>query len=252
MAPDKIRKLSPFKAISHAFNSVYTYRSAALRIGLFWIPVLFLLGLAEIMVGPPDMKVPKLDLPVLLQIVTAIVGFIGFCSMAVSWHRFILRDELGPPSRLDGPVWRYAGNSLLIMSIIVVPTIAAVVLSLLIQNIGILFLPLALVAGAVVTRLSIKLPAVALGRSDFGFRDAWKVSEDNFWQILGLFLLNMAVVFGTLLVLVLVAGAIGSISPAAAKVFLLISDAVLKLFLTLFNASIFTSLYGFFVERRDF
>ena len=25
-----------------------------------------------------------------------------------------------------------------------------------------------------------------------------------------------------------------------------------KLFLTLFNASIFTSLYGFFVERRDF
>ena len=59
-------------------------------------------------------------------------------------------------------------------------------------------------------------------------------------------------VFGALVLLVIIAGIINAISPAAAQVFLLVADAVLKLFLTLFNASIFTSLYGFFVERRDF
>ena len=55
-----------------------------------------------------------------------------------------------------------------------------------------------------------------------------------------------------LLVLVTVASALHTASPAAAQTFLIAADAVLKLFLTLFNASIFTSLYGFFVERRDF
>jgi putative flippase GtrA len=108
------------------------------------------------------------------------------------------------------------------------------------------------VVAAAVTRLSIKLPAVALGRSDFTFRDAWTSSADNFWQLLGVFLLNAAIVFGTLLVLILVVNGIGEISPAAAQAVAVVVDTALKLFLTLFNASIFTSLYGFFVERRDF
>ena len=247
-----MRKLSPIKAISHAFNSVYTYRSVALRIGLFWIPLLFLLGIVELAVGQPDLQNPKFDLSLLVQIVTGIVGFIGFCSMAVSWHRFILRDEMGSPWRVDGPVLRYAGNSLLIMLLIAVPTLLALMISLLVPGAGILLLPLSLVAGTIVTRLSIKLPAVALGRGDFGFRDAWKATEGSFWPILGVFLLNAAVVFAILLVLMLAAGVLRSISPAATNVFLLVADAVLKLFLTLFNASIFTSLYGYFVERRDF
>ena len=247
-----MRKLSPFKAISHAFNSVYTYRSAALRIGVFWIPLLFLLGIVELMAGPPDMQNPTLGFPLAVQVAAGIVGFIAFCSMAVSWHRFILRDEMGSPSRVDGPVLRYAGNSLLIGLLVAVPLAILLLIALLVPGVGLVLLPLVLVAGTVVTRLSIKLPAVALGRNDFSFRDAWKVSEGSFWPILGVFLINAAVVFGTLLVLILAAGALGAISPAAGKIFLLVADAVLKLFLTLFNASIFTSLYGYFVERRDF
>lgn len=58
-----MRKLSPVKAISHAFNSVLTYRSIAVRIGMFWIPVLFLLGVVEILVGEPDCKIRSLACP---------------------------------------------------------------------------------------------------------------------------------------------------------------------------------------------
>ncbi len=42
------------------------------------------------------------------------------------------------------------------------------------------------------------------------------------------------------------------ISAVAADIVGLLLGAVLQLFYTLFNASTFTSLYGFFVERRDF
>ncbi len=219
---------------------------------MFWIPVLFLLGVVEILVGEPDLQNPQFGLPVLMQIVSAVVGLLGFCSMAVSWHRFILRDEIGSPARIDAPVLRYAGNSLLIMLIVVVPAVILLVLSQLVPALGVLLIVLSIAGGLIVTRLSVKLPAVALGNTDFGFRDAWKATTDNNWQLLGVFLLNAAVVFGALVLLVIIAGIINAISPAAAQVFLLVADAVLKLFLTLFNASIFTSLYGFFVERRDF
>jgi len=247
-----MRKLSPVKAIAHAFNSVFTYRSIAIRIGMFWIPVLFLLGVAEVLVGEPDLQNPQVGLPVLLQVTSAVVGLLAFCSMAVSWHRFILRDEIGSPARVDGPVLRYAGNSLLIMLIVVVPAALLLVLSQLVPALGVLLIAVSIAGGIIVTRLSVKLPAVALGNKAFSFRDAWKATAGNTWPILGVFLLNAAVVFGALVLLVLVAGVFNSISPAAAQVFLLVTDAVLKLFLTLFNASIFTSLYGFFVERRDF
>ena len=49
-----MRKLSPFKAVSHALNSVWSYRNVALRIGIVWVPVTLLAGLIELYVGPPD------------------------------------------------------------------------------------------------------------------------------------------------------------------------------------------------------
>lgn len=97
-----------------------------------------------------------------MQIVSAVVGLLGFCSMAVSWHRFILRDEIGSPARIDAPVLRYAGNSLLIMLIVVVPAVILLVLSQLVPALGVLLIVLSIAGGLIVTRLSVKLPAVAL------------------------------------------------------------------------------------------
>ena len=42
-----MRKLSPFKAVSHALNSVWSFRSMALRIGIVWVPIILVTGLVE-------------------------------------------------------------------------------------------------------------------------------------------------------------------------------------------------------------
>lgn len=248
-----MRKLSPLKAIAHALNSAVTYKHVAFRIGMLWVPVLFLMGLVEIYVGPPNPEATELTAPVLVQFVTGLVTIIAVCSIAVSWHRFILRDEVGPVMRLDNHVLRYAGNTLLIMLMVLAPALLLVFAIAVNPALGsFLAIPFVLAFGGVVTSLSIKLPAVALGRTDFTFRDAWKAREGNFWQVLGVFLLSAAIFFGVVLALIMVTSLIAKVSPAAAQFVGVIASAVLQLFYTVFNASIFTSLYGFFVERRDF
>lgn len=248
-----MRKLSPLKAIAHALNSVVTYKHVALRIGMVWIPVLFAMGVVEAYVGPPNPESAELTLPVLVQFLSGLVTIIAVCSIAVSWHRFILRDELGPLVRLDSHVFRYAGNTLLIMLMVLAPALLLLLAIAINPALGsFLAIPFVLAFGGLVTSLSIKLPAVALGRTDFTFRDAWKSREGNFWQVLGVFLLSAAIFFGIILVLIMVTSLIARVSPAAAQFAGIVAGAVIQLFYTVFNASIFTSLYGFFVERRDF
>lgn len=247
-----MRKLSPFKAVSHAFNSVVTYRAEALRIGLFWIPVLFVLGLVRLGASEPDPETMRLDGAALVQLASTVVSLIAFSSMAVSWHRYILRDERGPSSRVDLPVLRYAGNSLLIVLMVGIPVLATAVIATVVPIVSILLIPMALAAGTAITAFSVKLPAVALGRTDFGFKDTLTVCKDNLWPLLGVFLLQAAIVLGAVFVIVLLASALASLNPMLGKLALLVIDPVATLFISLFNASIFTSLYGFFVERRDF
>lgn len=246
-----MRKLSPFKAISHALNSVRSYRHVALRIGMAWVPVVLIAGLLEYLTASPDPS--ALEQPQLLvQILSGVVSLIAVCAIAVNWHRFILRDEMGAGLRLDGKVLRYAGNTMLIMLAMLVPAVILVTAAMVVPAAAILGLPLLVLSGGIVTRLSVKLPAVALGNDSFSFRDAWVATQGNFWPCTGVFLLNGAILIGLLFVVIAAAGILAQVSVALSLVFQLVVTVLLQLFYTVFNASIFTSLYGFFVERRDF
>ena len=248
-----MRKLLPLKAVSHALKSVVNYRAAAMRFGLFWFPLLLVLGLAELLVGVPEPGQEELGPGNAVQLISAAAKLIGFCALAVSWHRFILRDDIGSPMRIDRQVWRYIGNSLLIILIVLVPIIIlAVMLALLPPILSILLVPASLIAAVVAMRLSIKLPAVALGRTDFSFADAWAVSNGNFWPIAGVVTLNAAVVIGLGFLFLGVVWAVNSLSPPAMPYVALLVGSVFQLFCTMFNAGIFTSLYGFFVEKREY
>ncbi len=225
----------------------------AVRIGMLWVPVILIASLVEHFTGRPDPRSQEMTPQALVQVVTGIISIIAVCSIAVSWHRFILRDEPAPGFRLDGDVFRYAGTTVLIMLAMLVPALLFLTVVMVAPGPGaILGLPIIVLAGGAVTRASIKLPAVALGDRSFSFRDAWTASEGNFWPCVGVFLLNAAILLGILLVLTLAAGLLGQISDVVSLVFQLTAVAVLQLFYAVFNASIFTSLYGFFVERRDF
>lgn len=252
-----MRKLSATKAVLHALNSVWSFRGMAIRIALFWTPVILALGVVELYVGPPEMEAQEISGQHVFQLLTFLVSLLAMCSVAVSWHRFILRDETASGLRLDRNVLLYFGNTILILLAMFLPVFSAVIGALKAALIAppvaaLLGLSAIALVGGAITRLSIKLPAVALGDREFGFRDAWTASQGNYWPCVAVFLLYQVISFGGLLAFFLLAGLFTLLGETAATLLILASQAVLLVFFSVFNASIFTSLYGFFVERRDY
>ena len=247
-----MRKLSPTKAISHALSSVWNYRQVAARIGFTWLPVLLLCGIAEIYFAPPDVAVDEIPSIPPIQIATFLISLIATSSMSVSWQRFILRDEVGHGLRIDGNVLRYALFTFLLVMAAVLPTALLLATMLLVPAAAILVVPGVALIGGVVTRLSIRFPAIALGDRAFSFADAWKASEGNFWQCLGVFLLSWAITLGGAVVLILLGNGVGQINTALGDFTLTVGITLMQLFYAIFNASVLTSLYGYFVERREF
>jgi hypothetical protein len=141
------------------------------------------------------------------------VWFVAFCSMAVNWHRFLLRDDV-PEGwehlRLDGKVWRYAGNTLLLSLVtgllyavflimiagFVTAAVGAVAAGttegggLAVALIILCTFAFSLFAITFMFRLSIKLPAIAVG-DDYGLGDAWRDSRGNNIRLFGFMLLLM-------------------------------------------------------------
>lgn len=248
-----MRKLSPPKAISHALNSVWTYRSVAIRIILPWLPVIIAVSVLEYFTGTPEQAAAGVGSAGVMQIASTLVAITAVAAISVNWHRFILRDEAPQGMRLDGLMLRYAGNTILTMLPMLLPALLVVFGLVFFPPLATLAgIPLLLLLGAAVTRLSIKLPAVALGERAFTFRDAWAASAGNFWPCLGVFVLNGLILLGFFMALSTLSSLLTLISPAFAMVFLVVAAGLLQLVYSVLNASILTSLYGFFVERRDF
>lgn len=247
-----MRKISPTRAISHALNSVWTYRRVAARIALPWLPVLLLCGIAEIFFAPPEAAPGDIPSVSPIQIATFIVSLVATSSLAVGWQRFILRDEVGRGLRLDGTVLRYAAFSFLLLIATIVPSLLFLALALGAPSAATLAVPAIALMGGAITRLSIKFPAIALDNRAFRFADAWKASEGNFWQCLAVFLLSWAITLGGLFALVLLGSALGQMNTAFGDLAVTVGIILMQLFYAIFNASVFTSLYGFFVERREF
>ena len=252
-----MRKLPPVTAITHALRSVIAYRMAGLRIGGLWMIVLFVLNVAELLLVGRGTGGSPGNAATAAQLLSFGAGLLAFSSIAVGWHRFILKDELPAAAtaslRVDILVLRYLGNSLLALLGGALPLVAAAgALALLPQIAMLLLLPAALLAGGFIMMLSLKLPAVALDRPGFTFGHALKAAEGNHWQILGVFLLNAAVILIPGLLLTGLVLILRQISPGFATAVGLVLSVPLNLFFTLFSVSVLTSLYGFFVEKREF
>ncbi|MCA3560878.1 MAG: hypothetical protein IOC82_07595 [Aestuariivirga sp.] len=248
-----MRKLSPTKAISHALNSVWTFRQAALRIALPWLPVLLLCGLADVYFVPPETAPGEIPRVTPVQIAILPIVLVVTSSMSVSWQRFILRDEIGHGLRLDGYVLSYALFGFLLIVLVTIPVTLLLAIAIVAPPAVLLALPaIVLIVGAAV-RLSIRFPAIALGERAFGFRDAWAASAGNMWQCIGLLVLYLAIVLGCVLAAALLSGALSLIDRTLGLFLAVLAGSLLlQPFFAILNASILTSLYGFFVEGRDF
>ena len=136
-------------------------------------------------------------LPMVTQIVGQVIMLPALASVAVAWHRLLLRDEYPGPGvylRLDSIVAGYAILAFWIGMITLAPTYVSTmfqiitgtsatmrdVAALVVQGLASLA---SIIGFFIVARLSLALPGIALGRDDITLGTAWRVSRGNTWRM---------------------------------------------------------------------
>lgn len=270
-----MRKLPVGPAISHMVSSTFNHLGFALRAQWPWMVIVagIFLVLATTtnipMSATPEENEAyfrahpgELGWFVFLVLVGVLVAMLAFSSIAVAWHRYVLLDEVPKGLarlRVDATVWRYFGNIFLIGLLLVV---AMLPLSLLVMTLFGLHPALGVIGALayvvflvmpIIYRLSIKLPAIALERRDFRLGDAWIVSQANWWQIagVGVSVTLLSWIVGLIMALVskLLTMVLGE--SVGGWIDILLQTGV-NWVLTIMGITLLTTLYGFFVEKREF
>lgn len=254
--PTSQRELPVLAAFTHILSGVSTHWRSALKPALPWLVIVALLDAWDLKSQfstssqQPDQTLNWMEL------VAVVIGLIAGSSIAVSWNQFILRDvPLASVQifRLDRAVWRYLGRIIVIIAVCFIPLLALVTAvdfapPLLMPIVVALFIQL----GVFGYRMSLTLPAAAVNNTTFGLREALEVTRGNNIRILALMAITILMILAVFLGFIIIVGILKSINPNAAQfaVFVLIMPIVF--FNTLVTSNLLTSLYGFFVERRDF
>ena len=260
-----MRILPVTAAFDHIVRSAINNLRFAFHVAWPWLVILVPVNIAVSLAAPFDPVAGLNSRGILLTILAGLLSLFVFSSIAVNWHRYILKDELPMGAtrlRTDGLVWRYFGTTLLIMLMLLLALLPfAFLLELLARALGqaalLIVVPayvaLLLAGLAAFYRLSIRLPAIALGRTDYRFKDAWAESQGNSWQLVGLGLLLflvmivVALVFGVMMTLLakFPGGVVGQIAGA-------IVETGANWLVSILAVTALTSLYGFFSESRNF
>jgi hypothetical protein len=193
-----------------------------------------------------------------------VISILVFSSIAVSWHRYILNDEVPQGLarlRLDSVVLRYFGNTFLIGLLVVLTLLPVVlILSLLVAALGLspntASILIAVLAGLIGLplgyRLMLKLPAIAVGNPDINLKTAMQKTTGNSLQLC----ISGAIIFGVALligfVMSQILSALGADNGGASAILAVFVQQAVSWITTIFTVTFLTSLYGFFVEGRDF
>jgi hypothetical protein len=266
-----MRKLPVFGVLGHAMRSVANNFRFAWYISWPWLAVMAPLGIAVESLMPA-IDPQATDAAALARNAQAFLGYLAlgvlsmfvFSSIAVSWHRYILKDVVPhgwARLRIDGVVWRYFGNTLLIFVLVVAASAPLViVLSLLSVPLGLgveaaggLTMAVAgLFAIPLFYRLMLKLPAIAIENSGFTMKMALEKSVGASLQLC----IAGAIVIASTLLMGLLLGGFASLLGAGKGGLGYFVATMLQQFVswivTIFTVTYLTSLYGFFVEGRDF
>lgn len=260
------RQLPPALAFRHAISSFRNNLGVAFGLSWPWYALVLPVSMVIFLLTGPssaENQGKPTGMLVVATLLVALITMISAASIAVNWHRYILRDELslgaGAALRLDGLVWRYFGNVLLISLILIAAMLIAGLPLILVAAAGgaatlavmLIFIVVVPLIGTAFLRLAIKLPAVALGREDFSMKDAWEATRGNTLPLFLLFLLNLLILFGFVAILALLQAILSSLGLFGTIVEFTVQVGV-NWMLTIFSITILTSLYGFFVENRDF
>lgn len=266
-----MRKLPVIAAMSHALKSTWHNLPFAFHASWPWLVLLMPFNLyftTDLPAFDPTTTDPakqaEMTKAVLGFYASAAVSMIVYSSIGVTWHRYILQDEQPQGRerlRLDGTVWLYVGNTLLVaifavFSILPIAIIFSVLLQVLrapVQVLLPLYVALAIAVALPVTyRFSLKLPALAVGNKNFRFGDAWNATRGNMarFALLGgcVFFCLSAAGF----ILAAVEHGIATTLGDFGQVIFSVMRQLISWIIAIFTITLLTSLYGFFVEKRDF
>ena len=253
--------MKPWALFSHSVGMLVRNFGDLLRV--FLMPTLLIVavsatflkmtGLWEVMQLGAMTRLPEgsgLAGPLFLVVVLSLL--IGMWSV-VAWHRFVLLEEMPqgwvPPVQGDR-VLAYFGRSVQIALVLICLMLPLVLVGMLLATmlsgagptlLALLDLPLSIIVTYFVLRLSVLLPAAALGAS-MGLREAWNTTSGAFGDLMGLSAILVALQYAAQFIIDSSAG-----SPVlAAAVSLLLSVA-----LALINISLLTTLFGHYAEGRQ-
>lgn len=182
--------------------------------------------------------------------VALVLMLFGLMMAVAAWHRYVLlpEDQRGggftPSARI---VLGYFGRSILLglcVGILAIPLMLPV--GLVVAATGspvmgsLVSLPINVVLGWVLLRLSLILPACAIGRN-LSFRDSWAATGPYAMTILGLVVLLAALNF---VITLIMAGLLPSNTLGG------LVGIVVSLLYGLVSASVLTTLYGIAIEKR--
>ncbi|MBI1217046.1 MAG: hypothetical protein GC186_00740 [Rhodobacteraceae bacterium] len=247
------------KIFVHSIRQVTGNLEAALRLSV--VPMLIQFGAFLLLDGSvslfPTTATPYMAVIGLIAAALVVQGLIG-CWIAVGWHRFVLLGERPTgvlPTLRRGRMLDYIGRGLILILLLISLGIGLAIPVLLITealqavlpNFPILtsLLPsvgIALVLGVAIQRLSMMLPAAALGK-ELGPGMALEATKGQ---------------AGTLVVLAILSTLFASVAmaPAALLGYLglgtlqIVWKAAARIALTLLFLSVLTTLYGYLVEKR--
>jgi hypothetical protein len=251
-----LRDLPVLKAMAHILSNISAHWKPMLRLALPWLLVITLLDIIALQLYPPPASAtPELSFN-WINVVIFLLNLLATASVSVSWHQFILHDA--PLSavqqfRLDKPVRGYFTRIILIDGICFVMLVAlAVALNLTPPVVWPIIVGLLIQLGVFAYRISLSLPAIAIGNAGVGLKESFEITRGNNLRILGLLALVHLVLVAALLAFIIAANVFRLVNPSLGLLSIIILGIPLVFFHMLLAASLLTSLYGFFIEKRDF
>ncbi len=150
-----------------------------------------------------------------LGFVATLVDVFAYAIFAVAWHRALLVGE--PPRvlpQLGGRQLRFWLMSLLLVLIVTLLVgLPAMALSGLAAGggggpaLGLIVIPLVLLAGYVAARFSFVFPAAAVDER-FGLAESWRTTAGNAWRLIGAYLLALFPMIAVVFLLMVVGGSL--------------------------------------------
>lgn len=249
-----------WQLVRHAFAMILGNLGQALKVslipyGILVVAMVFILAV----VGMPLSNDVPLDAvsfsPMSLILILALFAFAIFVFgwVAVSWHRFILKEEYTTlvPAVSGRPIWPYIRRSMwlgLIVFLVAIPVLFVTSMIAVPFVGGSLIVPvIAFLAGATIVaffwmRWAIALPAAAIGE-DMTLSQAWSITAPMSKTILGVALILMAI---NVIPAFLLSG-----FYAVAPIIGFVIDLILQWLTVMLGLSILTTLYGHLVEGRS-